>query len=83
MLFIAQIFVAKPGSSGSPRLQFGAIADNGAAVAETLLNVHFQLKSVRVYHIRQKRSCKLRYHYIANGFSALVFPFLTPIRSAA
>ncbi|SDG18078.1 hypothetical protein SAMN05421827_10440 [Pedobacter terrae] len=44
-VLIAQIFVPKPGRSGSPRLQFGAIADNGAAAPETLLNVHFQISN--------------------------------------
>jgi len=43
LLFIAQIFVSKPGSSGS---DFSSeLADNGTAVPERLLNVHFQKKN--------------------------------------
>jgi len=40
----AQTFVSKPGSSGSLRSFIGAIADNGTAVPEAILNVHFQNK---------------------------------------
>ncbi|MNL17921.1 hypothetical protein D3C87_1390420 [compost metagenome] len=39
---IAFTFVNKPGRSGSARLQFGAIANNGTAVPEALMNIHFQ-----------------------------------------
>lgn len=48
-LLIELAFVNKPGRSGSPRLQFGAIADNGTAVSETLLNVHFQIGHLIFY----------------------------------
>jgi hypothetical protein len=43
LLFIAQTFVSKPGSSGSLRSFIGALANNGAIVAEAILNVHFPI----------------------------------------
>ncbi|TBO42942.1 hypothetical protein [Pedobacter kyonggii] len=48
LLFIAPALVSKPGSSGSLRSFIGAIANNGAAVPEELLNDRFQKKNIDV-----------------------------------
>jgi len=46
LYFYVASFVNKPGSSGSPRFFIGAIANNGTAGSEELLNDRFQKKII-------------------------------------